>query len=102
MFRIGIDVGGTFTDLVCVDAEGQVTLATVATTAADQSLGVIDGLRRLAEAVGLALGRGGEGRAPHHGLASPHSGMAAGARGRSLHFARSIAEAAGVTATPPP
>src|SRR5215468_2882760 len=56
MFRIGIDVGGTFTDLVCVDAEGQVTLAKVATTAADQSLGVIDGLRRLAEAVGLETG----------------------------------------------
>ncbi|HJZ30821.1 MAG TPA: hydantoinase/oxoprolinase family protein [Hyphomicrobiaceae bacterium] len=56
MFRIGIDVGGTFTDLVCVDAEGQVTLAKVATTATDQSLGVIDGLRRLAEAVGLEIG----------------------------------------------
>src|SRR5262245_37497183 len=48
MFRIGIDVGGTFTDLVSVDARGDVTLAKVATTPADQSLGVMAGLERLA------------------------------------------------------
>src|SRR6185503_3640 len=53
MFRIGIDVGGTFTDLVSVDAEGRVTLAKVASTPADQSLGVMAGLDRLAEALGL-------------------------------------------------
>ncbi len=53
MFRIGIDVGGTFTDLVSVDAQGRVTLAKVASTPADQSLGVMAGLDRLAEALGL-------------------------------------------------
>jgi N-methylhydantoinase A len=52
MFRIGIDVGGTFTDLVSVDAEGRVTLAKAASTPADQSLGVMAGLDRLAEALG--------------------------------------------------
>jgi N-methylhydantoinase A len=56
MFRIGIDVGGTFTDLVCVDPAGCVTLAKVASTPNDQSLGVMDGLDRLAEA--LAIDRG--------------------------------------------
>src|SRR6516225_6653212 len=48
MFRIGIDVGGTFTDLVCVDPAGCVTLAKVASTPSDQSLGVMEGLDRLA------------------------------------------------------
>jgi N-methylhydantoinase A len=53
MFRIGIDVGGTFTDLVAVDGEGRVTIAKVPSTPEDQSLGVMDGLERLAEALGL-------------------------------------------------
>jgi N-methylhydantoinase A len=52
MYRIGIDVGGTFTDLVAVDQNGKVTLAKAASTPADQSLGVMDGLSRLAEAIG--------------------------------------------------
>jgi N-methylhydantoinase A len=54
MFRIGIDVGGTFTDLVSVDAQGRVTLAKVASTPGDQSLGVMEGLERLAEALDLS------------------------------------------------
>jgi N-methylhydantoinase A len=53
MLRIGIDVGGTFTDLVAVDQQGNVTLAKAASTPADQSLGVMDGLERLAEAIGI-------------------------------------------------
>ena len=53
MYRIGIDVGGTFTDLVAVDAAGRVTLAKAPSTPADQSLGVMDGLARLAAALGI-------------------------------------------------
>jgi len=54
MYRIGIDVGGTFTDLVAVDAEGNVTIAKAASTPGDQSVGVMDGLERLAEAIGIS------------------------------------------------
>jgi N-methylhydantoinase A len=53
MYRIGIDVGGTFTDLVAVDAAGRVTIAKAASTPEDQSLGVMDGLERLAAALSL-------------------------------------------------
>ncbi len=53
MYRIGIDVGGTFTDLVAVDDQGLVTIAKAASTPTDQSIGVMEGLGRLAEALGL-------------------------------------------------
>src|SRR5947209_6244506 len=53
MYRIGIDVGGTFTDLVAVDEGGLTTLAKVPSTPEDPSLGVLDGLTRLAERLGL-------------------------------------------------
>ena len=53
MYRIGIDVGGTFTDLVAVDAAGRVTLAKAPSTPADPSIGVMDGLGRLADALGI-------------------------------------------------
>jgi N-methylhydantoinase A len=56
MYRIGIDVGGTFTDIVAIGDDGRVTLAKAATTPQDQSIGVIDGLRALAEQLGLPLG----------------------------------------------
>jgi N-methylhydantoinase A len=48
MYRIGIDVGGTFTDLVAVDDDGQVVLAKSASTPNDPSLGVMEGLELLA------------------------------------------------------
>src|SRR5437868_13312314 len=53
MYRIGVDVGGTFTDLVAVDAGGLTTLAKVPSTPEDPSLGVLDGLAALAERLGL-------------------------------------------------
>jgi N-methylhydantoinase A len=53
MLRVGIDVGGTFTDLVAVDEGGRVTLAKSASTPADPSLGVMDGLRLLAAELSL-------------------------------------------------
>src|SRR5207248_3847637 len=53
MYRIGVDVGGTFTDLVAVDEGGLTTLAKVPSTPEDPSLGVLDGLTALAERLGL-------------------------------------------------
>src|SRR6266436_3582861 len=55
MYRIGVDVGGTFTDLVAVDDFGGATLAKVPSTPEDPSIGVLDGLKLLAETLGLAL-----------------------------------------------
>jgi len=52
VYRIGIDVGGTFTDVVAVDDRGAVTLAKAASTPADPSLGVLEGLELLARALG--------------------------------------------------
>jgi len=55
MYRIGIDVGGTFTDLVAVDDGGRVIVAKAASTPRDQSEGLLDGLRLLAAEVGTDL-----------------------------------------------
>jgi N-methylhydantoinase A len=55
MYRIGIDVGGTFTDLVAVDDFGRASLAKVPSTPEDPSIGVLDGLDSLAAGLGLEL-----------------------------------------------
>jgi N-methylhydantoinase A len=55
MYRIGIDVGGTFTDVAAMDADGRVAIAKAASTPADPSDGLIDGLAVLAETLGLDL-----------------------------------------------
>ncbi|WP_332302755.1 hydantoinase/oxoprolinase family protein [Rhizobium sp. GR12] len=54
-FVIGIDVGGTFTDFVAIDEGGRTTIAKSPSTPADQSVGVLNGLRVLAEKVGMTL-----------------------------------------------
>ncbi len=53
-YTIGIDVGGTFTDVVVAAPDGTITLAKAATTPADQSVGVLDSIARAATALGLA------------------------------------------------
>lgn len=55
MYTVGIDVGGTFTDVVAVDASGAVTLAKAVSTPADPSLGVLDGLTEIARELELDL-----------------------------------------------
>jgi N-methylhydantoinase A len=55
VYRIGVDVGGTFTDLVAVDDFGRSNLAKVPSTPEDPSVGVLDGLQFLAETLGLEL-----------------------------------------------
>ena len=51
-YRVGIDVGGTFTDLICVTPQGAVLLDKTATTPEDQSVGVMNGLALLAQREG--------------------------------------------------
>jgi N-methylhydantoinase A len=49
-YTIGIDVGGTFTDIVVTSRDGATTIAKAATTPGDQSDGVLDGIARAAAA----------------------------------------------------
>jgi N-methylhydantoinase A len=57
-FRLGVDVGGTFTDLFLVGDEGSGTQYRVKTpsTPADPSEGVLVGVRRICEESGVAVG----------------------------------------------
>ncbi len=54
-YRVGVDVGGTFTDLICVTPEGDVLLDKTPTTPEDQSVGVMNGLQELADRFGRPL-----------------------------------------------
>src|SRR6187401_2525763 len=54
MFTIGVDVGGTYTDLVATDATGRTIFAKSPSTPADQSIGVMTGLEELARRLGVS------------------------------------------------
>ena len=55
-YRLGVDVGGTFTDVVLYDSAGQrVWLAKTPSTPQDQSVGVIDGIRLAATRADVGL-----------------------------------------------
>jgi N-methylhydantoinase A len=53
MFTIGIDVGGTYTDLVAIDENGKFVFGKSPSTPADQSIGVMAGLDKLARRLKL-------------------------------------------------
>lgn len=53
MKRIGVDVGGTFTDLVLWDDDGTVTVHKTPSTNHDPSIGTMDGIEVLAERAGI-------------------------------------------------
>src|SRR5215831_16049364 len=55
-WRIGVDIGGTFTDIALVEEEtGRVGIVKVPTTPRDFARGVIDGLRQGLERYALDL-----------------------------------------------
>nr|AIU93778.1 hypothetical protein LRS1606.344 [Rhodococcus sp. NS1] len=53
MKRIGVDVGGTFTDLVLWDDDGTVVVHKTPSTNHDPSIGTMDGIEVLAERAGI-------------------------------------------------
>ena len=53
-YRLGVDVGGTFTDLLLVNEKtGQTWSAKVPSTPKDQSIGVLNGLNRVCDRAGI-------------------------------------------------
>ena len=53
-YRLGVDVGGTFTDLLLVDeTSGKVFTAKVPSTPDDSSIGVLNGIERVCETAGV-------------------------------------------------
>ena len=53
MYRIGIDIGGTFTDFAAVDQSGSVVFAKYPSTPEDPSIGLTEGLCALADELAL-------------------------------------------------
>ncbi|RAY12629.1 hydantoinase/oxoprolinase family protein [Actinomadura craniellae] len=54
-YRLGVDVGGTFTDILLIDEEtGQTFRAKTPSTPHDQSVGVLAGMRKAAAAAGIS------------------------------------------------
>ena len=55
-WRLAVDIGGTFTDLVLVDATGSVQLIEkVLTTPKDPAVGVMDGAHRILTQAGISF-----------------------------------------------
>ena len=53
-YRLGVDVGGTFTDLLLVDeTSGETFMAKVPSTPEDSSVGVLNGIERICEQSGI-------------------------------------------------
>jgi N-methylhydantoinase A len=55
-FRVGVDIGGTFTDIVLLDADGRVHTKKVSSSVGDYAQAIVEGLAELFEERGL---RGG-------------------------------------------
>ena len=51
--RVGVDVGGTFTDLVACDAAGRTNALKVPTTPANPAGGLLNGLAAIGRAAGF-------------------------------------------------
>lgn len=54
--RVGVDVGGTFTDFLVADEDGSAEIYKTSTTPQDPSVGFFRGLEKAAEARGVSLG----------------------------------------------
>ena len=48
-YNLGIDIGGTFTDLICVSSEGKTIVHKTLSTPNDPSIGFINGIREVSE-----------------------------------------------------
>ena len=52
-FRVGVDIGGTFTDIVCLGPAGEIFTKKVSSTVDNYTCAIIDGLRELFQEEGF-------------------------------------------------
>ena len=52
-FRVGVDIGGTFTDIVFLDGHGRLFIKKVSSSTDDYARAIVDGLREVFEETGL-------------------------------------------------
>ena len=87
-WRVGVDIGGTFTDVALVDeASGAIGVAKVPTTPRNLAEGVLAGLCQRHAALRREAGRGGAAVACHHRRHQRHPARARRPR-RARHHAR--------------
>ena len=55
-FRVGVDIGGTFTDIVLLDAGGRIHTKKVSSSVDDYARAIVDGLGEVFRETGLAGG----------------------------------------------
>ena len=80
-YRLGVDVGGTFTDLLLVDeSSGATFMAKVPSTPDDSSVGVLNGIDRIREQSGIDMAQGRPGHARHDGGHQRHPDASRGAK----------------------
>src|ERR1700741_1319624 len=53
-FRVAVDIGGTFTDIFFLDAEGRRHVKKVSSSVDDYARAIVDGLREVFEETGLS------------------------------------------------
>jgi N-methylhydantoinase A len=56
-YRLGVDAGGTFTDFVLADQDGNVRLFKATSTPEDGTLAIADGLQQIAEALDISVSK---------------------------------------------
>lgn len=66
-YRLGVDVGGTFTDACAFSPKGRIFRAKVPSTPQDQSIGVKDSIDKIREIIKRSEGWAGKFDALHHG-----------------------------------
>jgi 5-oxoprolinase (ATP-hydrolysing) len=66
-FRLGVDVGGTFTDVCVFTPQGKTFRAKVPTTSKDQSIGIKDGIDKAKAMLKSSFGWQGQFEFIHHG-----------------------------------
>jgi 5-oxoprolinase (ATP-hydrolysing) len=82
-YQLGVDVGGTFTDVYVFTPHGQIVRAKVPTTFPDQSIGIHNGITKAREILKAQFNWSGKFRFIHHGTTTATNAVLEGKGART-------------------